>query len=28
VSIQQLADAELPREVAARTNDQDAWRPH
>jgi Rrf2 family protein len=28
VSIQHLADADLPREVAARTNDQDAWRPH
>jgi Rrf2 family protein len=28
VSIEQLAAQKLPREVAARTRDQDAWQPH
>ena len=28
VSIQQLADAELPESVTARTADEDAWQPH
>jgi Rrf2 family protein len=28
VSIQQLADAKLPRSVTARTADEDAWQPH
>jgi len=28
VSIQDLADAKLPRAVAARTRDEDAWLPH
>lgn len=28
VSIQQLADRELPSEVTTRTADEDAWQPH
>jgi Rrf2 family protein len=28
VSIQALADQRLPRAVAARTKDEDAWQPH
>ena len=28
VSIQQLADARLPRAVTSRTGDEDAWSPH
>src|ERR671913_2494426 len=28
VSIQQLADAELPASVTRRTADEDAWQPH
>ena len=28
VSIQQLADAKLPKAVTSRTADEDAWRPH
>lgn len=28
VSIQSLADRELPESVAARTQDDDAWQPH
>lgn len=28
VSIQDLADSTLPRSVAARTKDEDAWLPH
>ncbi len=28
VSIQQLADGELPENVAVRTADEDAWQPH
>ena len=28
VSIQQLADAKLPKAVTSRTADEDAWQPH
>ncbi len=28
VSLQSLADGRLPRPVAARTKDEDAWQPH
>jgi Rrf2 family protein len=28
VSIQQLADAKLPKAVTSRTGDEDAWQPH
>lgn len=28
VSIQQLADGELPEAVTSRTDDEDAWQPH
>lgn len=28
VSIQQLADTDLPTEVTSRTEDEDAWQPH
>lgn len=28
VSIQQLADGELPDAVTSRTDDDDAWQPH
>lgn len=28
VTIQHLAEGRLPRQVAARTKDEDAWRPH
>ncbi len=28
VSIQQLADAQLPKAVTSRTADEDAWQPH
>src|SRR5215212_4974817 len=28
VSIQQLADAKLPKAVTTRTADEDAWQPH
>ncbi|MDQ6687013.1 MAG: Rrf2 family transcriptional regulator [Actinomycetota bacterium] len=28
VTIESLASAELPREVLARTKDEDAWQPH
>jgi len=28
VTIQSLADQRLPRAVAARTKDEDAWQPH
>lgn len=28
VTIQHLADRRLPRQVAARTKDADAWKPH
>lgn len=28
VTIESLVDKELPEEVAARTSDEDAWRPH
>jgi DNA-binding IscR family transcriptional regulator len=28
VTIRSLADRKLPRQVAARTKDEDAWQPH